>query len=164
MSSSIPPRRHRARPGLVALEDRTLLAAGSGAFAYFSGTLTGAHPHATIPMTISRADFNLASGAVMLGLDMQTPDRLRIVPDGRGSVRTLALQDGSGYSLVELGAGTYTLHVSATGRAGGLLSHRGFSDRRHQRRLPGQFGRTSPRSVHRRASGGASRVTWPRPT
>ncbi len=118
MLSCTPPRRRRARPRLVALEDRTLLAAGSGPFAYFSGTLTGAHAQATIPLTISRADFTLASGHVLLGLDMETPDRLRIVPDGRASMRTLANGDGVGYSLMELGVGTYALEVSATGRAG----------------------------------------------
>ncbi len=69
-------------------------------------------------MTISRADFNLASGHVVLGLDMQTPDRLQIVPNGHASVQALAHPDGAGYSLVALGAGTYTLQVSATGRAG----------------------------------------------
>ncbi len=118
MSSFIPPRRRRARPGLVALEDRTLLDASPGILAYFSGTLTGAHAQATIPMTISRADFTMASGHVLLGLEMQTPGRLRIVADGPASVRTLAHQARSGYSLVELGAGAYTLEVSATGRAG----------------------------------------------
>jgi hypothetical protein len=118
MSCCTPRRRRRARPRLVALEDRTLLAAESGAFASFSGTFTGPYPRAAIPLTISRADFTLASGHVLLGLDMQTPDRLRIGPDGPGSVRTLASPDGSGYRVVELGAGTYTLDVSATGPAG----------------------------------------------
>ena len=106
-------------PGVVALEDRTLLAAGPGTFAHFNGTLAGPHAHATIPITISPADFNLASGHVLLGLDMQTPgsaaDRRRTAVPRCGPWR---IATASGYSLVELGAGTYTLQITANGRAG----------------------------------------------
>jgi hypothetical protein len=95
-----------------------LSTAGPGPFAEFSGTLSGPHAQVTIPITISHADFNLASGHVLLGLDMQTPDRLRIVPDGRAPLDTLARQGRSGYTVVEVGAGTYALDVTAKGPAG----------------------------------------------
>jgi hypothetical protein len=100
------------------LEDRTLLAGAPGPFAAFSGTVSGPQARATIPITISPADFTLASGHVLLGLDMLTPDRLRVVPDGRATVRTLADRTGSGYTLVALSLGTYALEVAAHGRAG----------------------------------------------
>jgi hypothetical protein len=119
MPSLISPRRRRcARLELGVLEDRTLLSSAPGPFAVFNGTLSGPRGRATIPITISPADFTLASGHVLLGLNMETPDRLRIVADGRPSVRTLARRDGTGYSLVELGAGTYALQVTASSSAG----------------------------------------------
>jgi hypothetical protein len=111
-------RNRHACPAIVALEDRTLLDSGAGTFASFSGTLASRHARATIPITISPADFNLASGHVLLGLGMETADRLQIVPDGRASVRTLADRAGSRYRLVELSAGTYALEVTASGSGG----------------------------------------------
>jgi hypothetical protein len=119
MPSFLPPRRRRcARLDVAALEDRTLLSHDPGPFADFSGTVNGPHGQATIPITISPADFHLAAHHVLLGLDMETPDRLQIGSDGRESVRTLADRAGSGYRLVELSAGTYALHVTAKGSAG----------------------------------------------
>jgi hypothetical protein len=91
--------RRRALPDLAALEDRTLLSDIPGALAELSGTLSGPRRNTTIPITISKADFNLASGHVLLGLDLETPDRLRIVPHGRAMVETLAHRTGSGYTL-----------------------------------------------------------------
>jgi hypothetical protein len=117
-SLSSTRRRRCARPVLALLEDRTLPSNAPGPFAVFSGTLNGPHGQATIPITISPADFSLASGHVLLGLDMETPDRLRIVPDGRAAVRSLADRAGAGYRLVELSAGTYALDVTASGSAG----------------------------------------------
>jgi hypothetical protein len=104
------------------LEDRTLPSNAPGPFAVFSGTLNGPHGRATIPITISPADFHLAAGHVLLGVDTETPERLQIVPDGRASVRTLADRIRSGYSLVELNAGKDILHVTANGSAGGSYS------------------------------------------
>ena len=120
MPFSIPRRRRTARPGVVSLEDRTLLSVGSGTIAEFNGTLAGPHAQAIIRMTISPAEFSLASGHVLLGLDMETPDRLRVVADGRAGVRTVVARGSaaSSYSLVELGAGTYAVRITANGHAG----------------------------------------------
>jgi hypothetical protein len=119
MTSLIPPHRRRcARPVLAVLEGRILPSNAPGPFAVFSGTLNGSRGQSAIPITISPADFHLAKGHVLLGLDMETPDRLRIVPDALAHLRTLAPRDAAGYSLMELSAGTYTLHVAAGGSGG----------------------------------------------